>query len=213
MKVGRNRLSAKNLDMKLSGGPRTVKYFSAPCQRLNVERVILVPVKAVARDYVDEMADYWCREFPGVDPIVKTLSIRVRRAAHHLERALRRELSAQGVDVWEFEVLLSLRRTPEYCKSAGALLKESQVTSGAITNRVARLEERGWVRRDVCPSDRRGVLVTLTEEGLARIDQLLAMKTEAEQRLFSGLDRRTMERMSSDLRKLLVSLEGPAEAR
>jgi DNA-binding MarR family transcriptional regulator len=169
-------------------------------------------VKPPARDYVDQMADYWCREFPDVDPLVKGLSARLRRAAHHLERELRRELYGQGIDIWEFEVLLSLRRSPGHAKSAGDLLKESQVTSGAITNRIARLEDRGWVRRDVSPSDRRGVVVTLTDEGLKRTDQLLALKTEADRRLFGGLDRRTMERMSSDLRKLLVSLEGPADA-
>jgi DNA-binding MarR family transcriptional regulator len=162
------------------------------------------------RDQADEIVDYWCKENPGLDPVTKTLAIRLRRAAHHLERELRSELAAQDAEMWEFEVLLSLRRSHGYSKSAGALLKEAQVTSGAITNRVGRLEERGWVRRDVDPSDRRQVLVTLTEDGLRRADQLIAMKTETEQRLFGGLDRAVRERMADDLRTLLLSLEGPA---
>lgn len=162
------------------------------------------------RDEADAIADYWCRENPGVDPLSKTLAIRLRRSAHHLERELRRELAAHACEMWEFEVLLSLRRSEGHSKSAGALLRESQVTSGAITNRVARLEARAWVRRDVDPADRRQVLVTLTDEGVRRADELVAIKTVTEQRLFAGLDRATMERMSADLRILLLSLEGPA---
>ena len=164
------------------------------------------------RDQADEIVDYWCREHAEVDLVNKTLAIRLRRAAHHFERELRRELAAHDTDMWESEVLLSLRRSDGHSRSAGALVKESQVTSGAITNRVARLEQRGWVRRDVDPSDRRQVLVTLTKQGLLRADRLLAIKTETEQRLFGPVDRDTLARMSADLRTLLLSLEGPAAA-
>jgi DNA-binding MarR family transcriptional regulator len=179
---------------------------------LNVEGVTIVPVKrAPQRDQADEIAEYWCRENPAVDPVTKTLAIRLRRAAHHLERELRRELAAHDMDMWEFEVLLSLRRSEGYSKSAGALVKEAQVTSGAMTNRVAQLEQRGWVRRDFDPTDRRQVLVTLTDEGLQRANQLLATKTETEQRLFGAVDRDTVTRLSSDLRTLLVALEGSTD--
>jgi DNA-binding MarR family transcriptional regulator len=165
------------------------------------------------RDQVDLLVEFWCRENPGVDTATKTLAIRLRRAAHHLERALRRELAEHQMEMWELEVLLALRRAPEHRLSAGDLLRQSQVTSGAITNRVANLEERGWVRRDVDPKDRRAVLVSLTPSGLARAEQMLATKTTAEQRTFAGLDRATVERMSSDLRTLLVTLEGEADRR
>jgi hypothetical protein len=56
------------------------------------------------------------------------------------------------------------------------------------------------------------VLVTLTKEGLLRADRLLAIKTETEQRLFGRVDRDTLARMSTDLRTLLLVLEGPAGA-
>jgi DNA-binding MarR family transcriptional regulator len=125
---------------------------------------------------------------------------------------LRQELAADGIEMWEFEVLLALRRSPDRCRSAGDLLRESQVTSGAITNRVARLEERGWVRRDMCPDDRRQVLVSLTPEGLARADELLAKKTQADQAVFGRLDRHAQDRLNTDLRTLLLALEGPVRA-
>lgn len=163
------------------------------------------------RDRVDGVVAFWLQENPDFDPRVKTLAIRLRRAAHYLERALRHELAASGIDVWEFEVLLALRRCNENCCSAGDLLRESQVTSGAITNRLARLERRGWAHRDVDPTDRRQVLVTLTPEGFARADQLLATKTQTEEAVFGRLDRATQDRLNNDLRTLLIALEGPAQ--
>jgi DNA-binding MarR family transcriptional regulator len=156
------------------------------------------------------LVDFWARENPHLDAQVKALGIRLRRAAHHLERALRRELGQNDTDVWELEVLMALRRGAGHCLSAGELLKESQVTSGAITNRVARLEERGWARRDVDPSDRRHVLVTLTPEGVARADKLLATKTQADQAVLGLLAPRVQERLNNDLRALLIAIEGPA---
>jgi DNA-binding MarR family transcriptional regulator len=167
-------------------------------------------VKAPARrDLAEEIADYWSRENPDVDPVTKMLAIRLRRAAQYLERELRRELDAYDTDVPEFEVLMTLRRAEGYSSSAGALAKEWQVTSGAITNRIGRLEASGWVRRDVDPTDRRQVLVTLTQEGVRRIDHLLAIKTETEQRMFGTIDRATINRLSADLRTLLLALEPP----
>jgi len=88
---------------------------------------------------------------------------------------------------------------PEYRASAGELGRECQVTSGAITNRLGRLEQRGWVRRDVDLSDRRQVLVTLTEAGHARVAELIAAKSVAERRFFADLDRGALERMNADL--------------
>lgn len=136
--------------------------------------------------------------------------VRLRRLANHVERELRRELAAQGVEVWELEVLLSLRRAPGQCLSAGALLRGSQVTAGAITNRVTRLEANGWVRRDVGPADRRHVLVTLTEAGQRRADEIMCIKTTTEDRLLGRAGPAVIQRMSEDLRNLLLAIEGPA---
>jgi DNA-binding MarR family transcriptional regulator len=163
------------------------------------------------RDQVDVIVDHWCQEDPNLDVATKTAAIRLRRVAHHLERELRRELTPFEVEMWEFDVLLTLRRAPAYQLSAGALIRACQVTSGAISNRLTRLEQRGWITRGIDPRDRRHVLVTLTPEGVARAGQLVATKTQSEQRLFSRLDRQTLERMSADLRTLLVAFEGPAD--
>ena len=127
-----------------------------------------------------------------------------------LPTTLRREFAAEGIEVWEFEVLLALHRAPGQRLSAGALLRGSQVTAGAITNRVARLEKQGWVRRDIDPADRRQVLVTLTPAGQRHAEKILALNTTAEQRLLGQADPAAILRMSEDLRNLLLAIEGPA---
>ena len=165
----------------------------------------------LVRDQVDVVVDFWSQENPSVDLLVKGLAIRLRRVTHHLERAIREQLGASDIEVWEAEVLLALRRGADHCRSAGELLKDIQVTSGAISNRIARLEERGWVRRDVDSADRRHVLVSLTPAGLVRADELLASKTQAELAVLGRLDREAQEQLNNDLRTLLISLEGPAQ--
>jgi DNA-binding MarR family transcriptional regulator len=164
----------------------------------------------VVRDRADVLVDLLAQDGTGADAETKRLGIRLRRLANHLERELRRELAAEGVEVWELEMLLALRRAPRQSLSAGALLRASQVTSGAISNRIARLEKQGLVRRDVDPSDRRQVLVTLTPSGQRRADCILEIKTTAEQRLLGHADPVAIARMSADLRNLLLAIEGPA---
>lgn len=164
----------------------------------------------VIRDRADVLVDLLTEGGGGPDTATKKLSIRLRRLANHLERELRRELAAQDIEVWELEMLLALRRAPGQRLSAGALLRGSQVTAGAITNRIARLEKQDIVRRDVDPADRRQVLVTLTAAGRRRADCIVAIKTTAEDRLLGNADPRTIRRMSEDLRSLLLAIEGPA---
>ena len=167
-------------------------------------------VDGVIRDRADVLVDLLGPDDAPADVALKKLSIRLRRLANHLERDLRRELAAQGIEVWELEVLLALQRATGQQLSAGALLRGSQVTAGAITNRIARLEKQGIVRRDVDPADRRQVLVTLTDAGKARADCILAIKTTAEERLLGKANPSTIGRISEDLRNLLLAIEGPA---
>ena len=160
------------------------------------------------RDEIDETVAFWHKENADLDVTAKTLAMRLRRASLHLERAVRSNLAANGVDeYWEIEVLLALKRAPHHRMSAGDLQREGHVTSGAVTNRVGRLEKRGWVTREVDPSDRRQVLVSLTKAGLARADHVIATKNESEKKMFSGVDRSLLERLTGDLRTLLGSIE------
>ena len=82
------------------------------------------------------------------------------------------------------------------------------LSSAAMTNRLDRLEERGLVRRSPDPDDRRGVRITLTEEGLDLIEGAVEAHVEAEEGLLGALSGEDRERLADLLRKLLFSMEG-----
>ncbi len=81
------------------------------------------------------------------------------------------------------------------------------ISSAAMTNRIDRLEERGLVKRSPDPDDRRGLRITLTEEGLELVNRAVEAHLEGEQRLLGALDPEDRERLAALLRKLLVSME------
>jgi DNA-binding MarR family transcriptional regulator len=162
-------------------------------------------------DQIDEVVAFWAHENPDLDVTTVALRMRLRSATHQLERVLRRELATLDMEMWEQEMLLTLRRAPNLQRRAGELCRLTHVTSGAITNRLTRLEERGWIRREVCPDDRRQVIVTLSPTGKRQADTLIAIKSEAEARFFAGVPKETIDRLNEDLRELLISVAKQGE--
>jgi DNA-binding MarR family transcriptional regulator len=81
------------------------------------------------------------------------------------------------------------------------------VTSGTMTNRVDRLAAAGLVRREPDPQDRRGVLVTLTPAGQARVDAALDDLVKHEQALLNGLSAADRATLADLLRVLLAPLD------
>ncbi|QMU79840.1 MarR family transcriptional regulator [Streptacidiphilus sp. PB12-B1b] len=167
--------------------------------------------RRVEQDYVDQLIEVVARTHDPAVTEAKALAYRLRRLAHRLETDIKRELTPQGIDLWELELLGCLMRTePHHRLSAGQLMAQLQLTSGAITNRVAKLEQNGWVTRDLDPNDRRSVLVTLTAAGARRAQEVFATKTNTEYTLLSPLSPAAQHRINNELRTLLLSLEGPA---
>ncbi len=198
MKILRVKVSVKSLNIKTLN-------VKAMVVGGNVNGVV-VHSRGAPTDRIDEVVDFWRRENPDVDVTTKCLTMRLRRAAHLVERAMRRELAKLGLEQWEVDMLLALRRA-DGRSSAGTLMRQAQITSGAITNRLGRLEGHGWIRRDVDPADRRQVLVSLTADGAKRADEVIAAKNDAEQRLYGDVPRATIERLNRDLRTLLAAVE------
>lgn len=114
-------------------------------------------------DEVDRLVTAWRRERPDLDVEPLEVLSRVSRLARHLDRARRLAFSEVGLEPWEFDVLTALRRAgAPYQLSPGALLTQTLVTSGTMTNRIDRLAKKDLVERLPDPNDRRGVLVRLT---------------------------------------------------
>lgn len=122
-------------------------------------------------DEVDEIVASWERERPDLDAQPLQVLSRVTRLAQHLDAARRSAFATNGLDVWEFDVLAALRRSGSpYVMSAWNPATATHVTSGTMNNWIGRLADRGLVRREADPTDRRGVQVHLTEEGRRSVD-------------------------------------------
>lgn len=162
-------------------------------------------------DEVDLIVDAWSRERPDLDVAPLEVLSRISRLARLLDQARGAAFSGHDLDGWEFDVLSALRRVgPPYRLSPGVLVQQTLVTSGTMTNRVDRLEQRGFVVRLPSPSDRRGVLVELTAAGRQVVDSALGDLLASEQRLLDALAPRDRDRLAGSLRTLLKAVESPA---
>jgi DNA-binding MarR family transcriptional regulator len=159
-------------------------------------------------DEVDRLVAAWQRERPDLDVTPLEVLSRVTRLARHLDRARGRAFDEHGLEPWEFDVLAALRRSgPPYELSPGALLPLTLVSSGTMTNRIDRLEARGLVTRRPDPADRRGVLVTLTAEGIARADDALEALLAQERSILATLGSRQRAQLADLLRHVTAPFE------
>ena len=112
-----------------------------------------------------------------------------------------------------YDVLATLRRSGEpYELTAGDLMRATMVTTGAVTNRIDRLEQRGLVER-ATSSDRRKVIVRLTKRGLDTVDEVVTAHMATEREILGSLSFRQQRDLGGVLRSMLLSLgdHAPAE--
>jgi DNA-binding MarR family transcriptional regulator len=165
-----------------------------------------------ASDEVDRIVEDWARERPDVDFAPMHVLSRVARLSKHLDRARRQAFAASGLEPWEFDVLAALRRAgAPYQLSPKALLQQTLVSSGTMTNRIDRLVERRLVERRTDPHDGRGVLVVMTGRGTEAVDDAISELLAGEAELLEGLSKIDQERLTGLLRKLSLDFDDPAD--
>ena len=163
---------------------------------------------SLLRDEVDDLVAAWRAQRPDLDVEPMQVLSRISRLARHLDIARRGAFAEHGLESWEFDVLSALRRQgPPFQLTPGALLRATLVTSGTMTNRIDRLAAADLVRREPDPRDKRGVLVTLTDQGRARVDAALAGLLRRERALLAGLDTGERQHLADLMRILLAPFD------
>ena len=123
-------------------------------------------------------------------------------------RQATRALEPLGLELFEYDVLSALRRQGRpFALPATALARSTGLSSGAMTNRVDILEERGFVRREKDKHDRRGVLVSLTSHGRRIIDQAIQLRLEAADEGLTGITAEELQELARLLRKIRLTAE------
>ena len=106
-----------------------------------------------------------------------------------LQDRLDRELTHEtGISHAYYEILVQLSEAPCRALRMSQLAERSLSSRSRLSHAVSRLEERGWVRRQVCEEDGRGQLAVLTDEGFAALEAAAPIHVESvRQHLFDQL--------------------------
>ena len=166
----------------------------------------VLPVARNADDAVDRITSQWNDVRPDLDVSPIEIVGRVSRLSRLADRLLAENFARFDIEAWMYDVLATLRRNGEpYELSAGELVRQTMVTTGAITNRIDRLEQRGLVERRRAP-DRRKVIVRLTSAGLEMVDAVVDSHLDTERAMLAELTARQRTELASLLRTVLMTV-------
>lgn len=133
------------------------------------------------------------------------------RAGQELEHELDTELkSAHGLSLRAFEVLLHLAIfSPDGSLRLAQLTKQAPLSQSRLSRMVSELEAKRLVRRSVFEDDTRGVIVSITDQGLRTLRESQDTHVAGlQRRLFSRLDRDEINTLARLTEKIL---ENPAD--
>jgi DNA-binding MarR family transcriptional regulator len=163
------------------------------------------------QDHVDRWLE--STELPGVDKEVEGIVDRINGLRRRFHAMADETLEDLGLGLGEWKVLTHLRLSgPPHRKSAGAIAKRAELSSGAMTNRLDRMEHAGLVKRVPDPDDRRGVLVELTSEGHRKWEEGLSAQAANESLIAAALTKDEKRDLNALLRRLMREFERREES-
>jgi DNA-binding MarR family transcriptional regulator len=157
------------------------------------------------RDGVDLIIEQWQRERPELDSSPIGIVGRISRLAREIEARLEPVYREHGLEPGWHDILATLRRSGGTLRPTD-LTNASMLTSSGTTKRLDRVEAAGLISRAPDPDDRRGTLITLTDEGRRLIDALTPSHLDNERRILGGLTEAERARLADLLRKLQLGL-------
>ncbi len=147
---------------------------------------------------VNDFEAAWESERPDLNPAAVGTDLRINLAAQLFSERCVESLAEHDLEWWEYDVLSRLRRegSPYKC-TVQELADILPVSSGALTNRLDKLEQRRFISRTPDKSDRRRVIVKLKPEGRRRVDTAAEDRFDAANRTLGVLN--VDERISLNL--------------
>lgn len=157
-------------------------------------------------DAVDDILDQWSEERPELETDSLGVVIRITSLSRAFLRRATEALTPLDLELFEYDVLSALRRQGRpYALPATGLAKETGLSSGAMTNRIDKLESRGFVTRKADKTDRRAVIVSLTPPGKRAIDDAIQLRLDAADESLQGLTARERSDLAALLRKVRLT--------
>lgn len=139
-------------------------------------------------DAIDRVVEQWAKEKPELETEPMAMMGRIMRIAKYMETQVAELHKKYDMKLGEFDVLATLRRSGKpYRLTPSELIGSMMLTSGAMTNRLDKLEAKGLISREHSKEDRRSVSVQLTKDGLILIDQMMTEHVETQKKLVKSL--------------------------
>jgi DNA-binding MarR family transcriptional regulator len=160
------------------------------------------------KDIIDDILDQWSEEKPELNTAPLGVVIRVMTLNRRFAREAAIALEPLGLELWEYDVLSALRRQGKpFALAASALAKETDLSTGAMTNRIDRLEDRALVTREPDKEDRRSVIVRLTPAGRSAIDEAIHYRLEAAKESLKDLKAGERRQLADLLRNVVLAVD------
>lgn len=160
----------------------------------------------MTRDVIDELQSDWNRQRPELNIEPMGVFLRIQALAKIFADQTAARLLEFELQWWQYDVLSALRRQGRpFIMAATELAETTMLTSGAMTNRIDRLEAEKLVRRIKDKNDGRRVLVQLTRKGLRCIESATEARFDTATHALEGLSNKQMESLNSLLRLLLTA--------
>jgi DNA-binding MarR family transcriptional regulator len=161
----------------------------------------------MAEDVVDRIQEAWRRERPGAPVGAMGVLTRIRLIAKLLNDDHRRAMAELGIDSATRDLLSSLRRAgAPYRATPSELARSTLISAGAVSQRLARAERDGFIRRQRSRDDGRVVFVELTAAGHELIERTVDTLLAHEEELLRALDGEQRDQLATLLRTLLLDL-------
>lgn len=159
-------------------------------------------------DKIDDIIAQWRSQHSDLSLQSMAILGRLKRCASLLEPLLTAEFAKFDLNYGEFDVLATLRRSGEpFTLTPTELYSTLLITSGALTNRLKHLENKGLVTRLPNPNDSRSLLVCLSDEGKTLIDQAFFAHLANENSLLDEIEDETLAHLDRGLKALLLKWE------
>src|SRR5437899_1804524 len=164
--------------------------------------------KTQERDHIDRFLESIRERLPMLDPEVEGIVDRIGGLHRRFQRAMDETLTEFKLDYAEYKLLGLLTREGEvYRSSPGKLARMMELSSGAMTNRLDRLEKAGFLRRLPDPDDRRGILVELTAKGRKVYNDAVGAQARKEAHVAAALGDEEKEQLNALLRRPMPAFE------
>jgi DNA-binding MarR family transcriptional regulator len=161
-----------------------------------------------SQDEIDRMVASWEPELPGVDLEIEAAVQRINWIFRRIRRRMDETLSDHHLSYEEWGLLGHLKRSgPPYTSTPGKLSEVQGLSSGAMTNRLDRLEEAGLIRRRPDANDRRSLQVELTDKGHEVWLDTVHAQAAKEAAIGAALNERELVQLNNLLRKVLSGFD------